>query len=139
MGYTNIEIYNGALGILAELNDPDNNSDYEERAPYLIASFCTIAKDLDKRIRTIEGLDPAQSFSPVCLSPMDQFPLCDALVPAAMLYVASMLVIDYSSELSESLYDKYCDAISTLAAQVNSADTSESAVSHPIVQKYFYD
>ncbi len=128
MSYSTIDVYNKALGFIGELNDPQGNTDYETRAPYLLASFCSTAKALDKSLRKTNGLDDTPSFSPIYISLMDTFPLCDELIHPAALYIASMLIIDDDSELSAVLYDQYCDAIATIAA------CNES-----IAEKYFYD
>lgn len=140
---TNQEVFRGALSVLGE---PDGNycDDYEERAPYLIATFCSMTKDIDKGIRLIEGLEAGVKFSPVYLSLSDDFPLCDSLVPCASLYVAAMLVIDEDPELSDSIYEKYCDAISDLSAYVaasSSADKDdvEIASCESIAERYFFN
>ena len=43
MSNTNKQIYEGALGLIGELNDPMLCEDYEERAPYILAAFCSLA------------------------------------------------------------------------------------------------
>lgn len=128
MSYSAIDVYNKALGFICELNDPQGNTDYELRAPYLLASFCSTAKSLDKNLRKANGLAEASSFSHIYISLMDTFPLCDELIHPAALYIASMLIIDDDAELSANLYDRYCDAIATVAA-----------CNEAIAEKYFYD
>lgn len=140
MSYTSIDVYQKALGFIGELNDPMGNPDYESRAPYLLASFCSTAKSLDKRLRSINGLEAAPSFSPIYVSLMEYFPLCDELIHPAALYVASMLIVEDDSELSSTLYDQYCDSIATIAASIGSVSSpvAESpAVCESIVEKYF--
>ena len=44
---TNRDIYLRALSIIGESCDAEENEDYEERAPYLLAAFCTEAKEID--------------------------------------------------------------------------------------------
>lgn len=149
MSSTNREIYRGALGMLGELNDPMLCEDYEERAPYILASFCSLACEIDKRLRIIESLEDQPSFSHVFLSLDSSFPLSDKLSPAASLYLAAMLVIGENDELSDSLYDKYCDAIASLASSVgvatSSSDSSDgsgtggSAICESISERYFFD
>ena len=151
MSYTTKQIYNGALGLLGELNDPMLCEDYEERAPYILASFCSLASEIDKRLRVIDSLDAQPSFSHVFLSLDASFPLCPRLAPAASLYLAAMLVIDEDDELSDSLYDKYCDAIASLASSVGLSSSSSSSSSsdgssgggsatcESISERYFFD
>ena len=157
MSITNREIYNNALVHIGESAYSTNTGDYESRAPYLIAAFCSTAKSIDKQIRKKEGLATQSNFSPVCLSLSDYFPLCDRLASAAALYVASILVIDEDSELSDSLYDKYCDNIASVAAEIeavsagssssgstssDSSDTEDSTTSatcESITERYFFD
>ena len=134
MSVTNRDIYNNALVCIGERVNGENTADYEERAPYLIASFCSLAKSTDKSIRKAEGLDAQPKFSPVFISLDDQFPLCDRLMPSAAVYVAAMLVIDEDADLSDSLYDKYCDSMATLAMSGGLESSCET-----IAEKYFFD
>lgn len=144
MSYTNREIYDSALRLLGETAG-GYCDDYEERAPYIIASFCSQAYEIDRRIRLIEELDEAEDFNRLCLELDVDFPFCERLLGAASLYLAAMLLSDYDYELSESFYDKYCDAIAALGAAVGVSTTDEgaaevvSAVCESIVEKYFFD
>ena len=112
----NVDIYKAALTLIAQGIESNDISDYDERAPYLIASFCNTSKKIDADIRRAKNYESQGKFSPVCLPLEDEFPLCDDLVSAASLYVAAMLVIDEDEALSDSIYDKYCDAISSIMA-----------------------
>ncbi len=133
MPVTNRDIYNNSLALIGEDISGINLEDYEERAPYLIASFCSLNTSLDKKIRTMDGLDAAFSFSPVYLSLDLDFPLCDRLTSAAALYTASMLVIDEDPDLSDSLYDKYCDNIASTESYYTLPKTSEPTTDQPTV------
>ena len=118
--------------------------DYEERAPYLLASVTYQTLSLDKKIRNAEGLGPAGRFSPVFLSLDLDFPLCDHLAFPAALYVASLLVIDEDPDLSDTLYEKYCDTVSSLQTSFSvnestSDDPAGMAICESITEKYFYD
>lgn len=144
MTYTNREIYESALRLLGETSE-EYSEDYEERAPYIIASFCSQALEIDRRIRLIEELDEAEDFNRLCLELDANFPLSERLLGCASLYLAAMLLSDYDYELSESFYDKYCDAIAALGAAVGVSTSEEgaaeaiSAVCESIVEKYFFD
>lgn len=149
MSYTNREIYENALRLLGETGDKDYCSDYEERAPYVIASFCALATDVDKRIRLIENMDEVADFNRLYLDLDTDFPLCDKLLGCASLYLAAMLLSDNDYELADSFYDKYCDAIATLSASVGISSSSDgandsntdvvSAICESIVDRYFFD
>ena len=149
MSYTNREIYENALRLIGETGEDDLCSDYEERAPYVLASFCSQVTDVDKRIRLIENIEAAKDFNKLYLDLDGNFPLCDKLLGCASLYLAAMLLADNDYELSDSFYDKYCDAIATLSASVGIASSSSgsesggseavSAVCESIVERYFFD
>ena len=149
MSYTNREIYENALRLIGETGEDDLCSDYEERAPYVLASFCSQVTDVDKRIRLIENIEAAKDFNKLYLDLDGNFPLCDKLLGCASLYLAAMLLADNDYELSDSFYDKYCDAIATLSASVGIASSSSggesggseavSAVCESRVERYFFD
>ena len=149
MSYTNREIYENALRLLGETGSDDLCSDYEERAPYIIASFCAQVIDVDKRIRMIENMDEVADFNRLCLDLDADFPLCDKLLGCASLYLAAILLSDNDYELADSFYDKYCDAIATLSASVGIASVSDggndngaeavNAICESIVERYFFD
>ena len=147
----NSEIYNNALVHIGQSAETANTEDYEERAPYLLAAFCSTVKSLDKKARKIDGAAGSQpSFSPVCLGLDQYFPLTDRFVPAAALYVACMLVIDEDADLADSLYDKYCDNVASIAAECEAASVSITPPTEDgeqlsicecesITERYFFD
>ena len=125
MAYTNNDIYLSALALVDESAKDGDTSDLAERAPFLIASFCSTCKTLDKKLRARDSLEAQPKFSSVKLSLESEFPLSDALVTPATLYLASMLIIDENPSLSESLYDKYCDSIATIGAECSCSAISD--------------
>ena len=50
---------------------------------------------------------------------------------AAEFYLASMLLIDENSELSDTLYDRFCSAVATITSEI-------PAVVEKIKDKYFF-
>ena len=130
MSITNRNLYSSALVHLGALSSSNQCEDYEERTPYILANFCSMSKATDSKIRKANGLPAAASFNPVYLFLEDNFPLCDQLVPAAIFYLAAMLVIDDDSELSDTLYDKYCDMISDIIMDL-------SCQNGKVTQNYF--
>lgn len=139
MAITNLEIYNQALSIIGEMVSDSNDSDYQERSTYIIPTFCCTVKDLDKKVRIAEGADKQPSFSTVYMPLDSDFPLNDTMASSAALYLAAMLVLDEDPELSDSIYDKYCDCISSISASVDVYNNSKSGSCETIVEKYFFD
>ena len=115
---TNQTVYENALRLLGLSVSAEGNEDYEDRAPYLIASFCNDAERLDKALRESAGDTSTPTFGRVWLSLESDFPLSEQLASIASLYVAAMLVLDENSDLSDTLYDRFCDAMLTLRASI---------------------
>ena len=46
------------------------------------------------------------------------FPLSDRFVNAATAYLAAMLIIDENGELSDKIYDKYCDMMARIQSEI---------------------
>ena len=116
----NREIYKGALRILAETSVQGSNEDYEERAPYIIAAFYSECADIDKSYRRANDLPDAVPVNEVFVSLDDNFPCAARFASAACVYVAAMLIIDENTELSDKLYDKYSDMMSTICSGIPS-------------------
>ncbi len=109
------EIYTVALGMLCESSGNDN-SDYEERAPYLLASFCSACRALDARYRQANGLDTAPDFSDTCIALNEDFPLHRVFSTPAAAYLAAMLVVDENEEMSDRFCALYSDSLSQIQA-----------------------
>ncbi len=114
------DIYDAALKLIAELGDDNITADYEERAPYLIAAFCCEVGASDKEYRRANSLDEQPSFNPVNIALENDFPLDKRFYSAAIQYLASMLIIDENSELSDKLFERYCDSISAISLEIPS-------------------
>jgi hypothetical protein len=150
---TGNDLLKSATALVCERLDGESEQDYAERAPYILAAFCSLASEIDKRLRIVDSLEEQPRFSHVCLSLEADFPLCDRLAPAATIYLAAMLVIGENDELSDSLYDKYCDAIASIGSSVGVATSSSSgsdtgsddtqsggkAICESISERYFFD
>lgn len=107
----NRELYDAALRILAESTAAQDNEDYEERAPYLLAAFASEAGAIDRKLRIANQDTSAPKYSPVFLDLEHEFPLSDALAAAASLYLAAMLILESDESRSDVLYDRYCDTL----------------------------
>lgn len=113
------DIYDASLALLGENScDVGRAEDYEERAPYLLAAFCSEAGSLDRHYRRALGLSEQKEFSPVSLSLSDGFPLSDRFFSAAVGYLASMLVVDEDQALSDKLFARCCDTLSSLYTEL---------------------
>ncbi len=117
----NKEIYDSALSLLAQSSKDGDNADYEERAPYLISNFCYEVLELDRIARKLLGLPEAKDNIPSALSLDVDFPLLDRFISSAVKYLAAMLVIDEDGELSDRLFDMYCDGVSRLREELPAA------------------
>lgn len=126
------DIYRNALAILAESMIEGDNADFEERAPYLLANFCTELFDRDSAIRHFLGEAQGEEFQSVFLPLESDFPLLSRFAPAAAIYLAAMLIADDNQEFHEKLYERYCDTISSVCENI-------SAISEKILNRYFYD
>ena len=116
----NRDIYNGALRILSESMLDDVNRDYEERAPYLIAAFCSDNAEVDEVYRKANSLPEGKEVNAVCVDLDDEFAFAPRFSSACCVYVAAMLIIDENSELSDKLYDKYSDMMSSISSRLPS-------------------
>ena len=116
----NKDIYNGALRILSESMDEDANLDYEERAPYLIAAFCSENVDIDRAYRKANALPEGIEVNAVFVDLEDEFAFAPRFSSACCVYVASMLILDEHPELSDKLYDKYSDMMSSISSRLPS-------------------
>lgn len=124
------DIYDSALRLLGESVNDGENDDYEERAPYLIASFCNEAANTDRAWRISREFDVQGEWNSICIPLTNDFPLSERFVSAAAFYVAAMLVIDYNESLSDKLYERFCDAMSTISEEI-------PAIIEAIANRYF--
>ena len=111
------EIYTVALGMVCE-SSANNNSDYEERAPYLLAAFCSSCRALDARYRKANELDIAREFSDSYLALTEEFPLHRVFSSPAAAYLAAMLVVDENEEMSDRFCALYSDGLSKIQASL---------------------
>ena len=128
----NKDIYLASLRLIAESTQQGDNEDYEERAYFILAAFCQTAHDVNNAIRRAKGLDPIEESEAVCLDPNGKFPCETRLAVAAEHYLGAMLIIDDFPDLSDKLYDKYCDIISRIV-------DSLPATVEKISDSYYFD
>ena len=111
---TNRELLTSAVALVCE--DKENiPADYEERAPYLLASFCTQCLPIDLKYRTASNLLLNPPYRETVMLSLDlSFPLSPIFAPAAIYYLGAMLVIDENEVLSDKLFDLYVNSISEI-------------------------
>lgn len=126
------EIYKNALALIAESIAPGDNDDYEERAPYILATLCSQLKGIDAVARAMLGEQAGEDFNEIFLPLTDAFPLLARFAAPAALYLASMLILDDDQDMADKLFERYSDSIST-------ACDSVSAVKEKTSNKYFKD
>ena len=114
----NRDIYTSALHLIGEDTAAEVNSDYEERASYLLAAFYTEAMQVDKAYREANELEETIESDCVFLPLESDFPCADRFANAAAMYLAAMLIIDENIELSDKLFDRYCDIMATIHSEI---------------------
>lgn len=102
----------------------DENQDYAERAPYILSAMFSESSKTDKNYRSVNSLSKQGSFNPTYTALTAEFPLSDRFVSAAVFYLAALLIIDENDDLSDSFYDKYCDSISSIVAEISAGQAA---------------
>ena len=115
---TNKDIYDAALSLIAEPADDERNEDYLNRAPYILGSFFYENADLDTSYRKFTGLSPRGFVGAVFVPLEDEFPFAERFVSPAEYYLASMLVIDEDSELSDKFFDLFSTSMSGIMLEI---------------------
>ncbi len=112
------ELYDAAVQLVAEDPSHDTSEDYEERASYILATFCSQCAEADRLYRLANGLGN-QSTQAVTYVPLSNtFPLSDRFAPAATYYLSAMLTVDENEELSEKFFALYADALASIRASL---------------------
>ena len=112
------EIFKSAVALIAEDVNGDTIADYEDRALYILATFCNQTAAIDARYRTANGCIPSAWIGASTVNMNAIFALHEVFVPVAAYYLASALVLDENEEMSEHLFALYTDAIASIAASL---------------------
>ena len=118
------DIYLAAVGMTGEDMSDDCLTDYEDCSVYLLATCCRECASIDARYRAAHAMEPASIPRGVYIDLEDDFPLCDALVPAVTYYLAAMLVADENEELSDRFFSLYTDSLAALSASIPASHSS---------------
>lgn len=111
---TNREIYEAALIKLDECTDEGMNPDYHERAPFLIAQFCRLASDVEKKYRAAYGMGKRTAKLKACPDLDEEFALCDAFEAPAISYLAAELVRCDDEHFSDALSAEWTDFMASM-------------------------
>ncbi len=114
----NREIYETAIHLLAEPMEEERLEDYAIRAPYLLGGFLYENSRLDASYRQFNGLEPHGFIGAVYADLDADFPFAERFATAAGYYLASMLVIEENGDLSDKLFDIFCDSIMQISAEI---------------------
>ncbi len=98
--------------------------DYEDRAGYILATFCADCIKADQRYRLTHS---ESSVAPTVLTYVNltsDFALCDVFAPAAVYYLAAMLIMDEDEEMSEKFFALYSDSLSEILSDLPMVSTA---------------
>ena len=112
------ELFENALRLVAEDPTEGDTSDYEDRASYILATFCSQCASADARYRQAHKMSAVTVSAVAYVELSEAFPLCDAFAPAATYYLAAMLTLDENEVLSEKFFALYTDALATIQASL---------------------
>ena len=108
---TNQRVLDHALHLMGEDPAAGDIGDYLHRAPALLCDACRALAAADRLCRSAAGMEEQVLPGGDAYGLEEDFPLCDALLPAAALYVASGLVFDENPALSERFYGRFSEAV----------------------------
>ena len=111
-------IYETALKLLGEVECTASEDELAERAPYIGAALCTEASALDRAYRRAFGMEEARAVNDLYIDLNSEFPLADRFAPAAAYYMAALLILDEDVELYEKLFERWCDALASISAEI---------------------
>ncbi len=109
------QLLEAAIAMVCEdPTDTEANADYADRAPYLLASFLNQCAPLDHAYRRAHALGEATAFDGALLELGDVFPLSGVFAPAAVYYLAAMLVLDENEDMSDRFFALYTDSLASI-------------------------
>ena len=63
-------------------------------------------------------MEEARAVNDLYIDLDSEFPLADRFAPAAAYYMAALLILDEDVELYEKLFDRWCDALASISAEI---------------------
>lgn len=92
--------------------------DYEDRAGYILATFCADCAKADQRYRAAHAQQAATPSISAYVELSSAFALCDVFAPTATYYLAAVLVMDENEEMSEKFFALYSDSLSKILSDL---------------------
>ena len=108
------ELYLAALRMVCESESEGDTADYEDRAGYLLATFCAEHSASDNRYRKEKGQGAQPPFTKAFVELSERFPLSPVFAPIAQYYLAAMLCMDENEEMSDRYFGRYTEALAAL-------------------------
>lgn len=96
----------------------DETAELAERAPYILAAAVGEMREVDVAYRAANGLHDGIYADEVFLPLEERFPLSARFAHAAAFYLAAMLTADENPELSDTFFDRFCDAMATIRTSI---------------------
>ena len=113
------ELYENALRMIAESQSSGGDtSDYEERASYILATFCAECAETDRCYRIANGGGTSSKVSSSYVELSHPFPFSDVFASPAVYYLCAMLTLDENETMSERFFERYSDAIASIQASI---------------------
>ncbi len=121
---TNREIYDAALSLLAEEQE-ELCDDYQQRAPYILATFFCECREVNTFYRAAHRQSLPDEDDLSTLPSLDgEFPLSERFFSAGVFYMAAMLVEMENEQLCDRLFSRYADAISRITREGTSGHST---------------
>ena len=114
------EIFDSTMGILSKNDITVSESDFKERAPFIIAMFCCNTAAVDRDLRESHGFPTQKHFNEVFLDMEEDFPLDSRFSTPAAYYLAAMLIMDEKENVSDRLFDLFSNNISEVIKEIPS-------------------
>ncbi len=125
-------ILDASIKMVCEDADNGNCEDYQSRASYILATFCSEFLPLDRKYREVNGDTTEVGEIAAAITLSEAFPLSSIFVPAATYYLCAMLVIEENETLSDRFFDLYSDAIASIQAFSQPAPVEPEEPSSPV-------
>ena len=104
---TNQDVFDAALQLIGEVPGGEDLGDYTARAPALVCAACRALAALDRLCRAAAGEEAQTLPAGGAYALGEEFPLCDALLPAAAAHLAASLLFDENPTLSDRCFARF--------------------------------